>query len=127
MFLINNIKRLLGIKEVPVIESIQTYEDVNLFLEGYKNYFEYEDFGYWFFAFGKTGQRVLIKKFRHYYGISDQVSNYKELFIRAFIWNRRDEINEELLSRKKAKSDAEKEFLRRTTLEEQIKNTVKNQ
>lgn len=27
MYLINKIKKLLGAKEVPVIESIQTYDD----------------------------------------------------------------------------------------------------
>ena len=35
-----NIKKIFIKKEIPRIESIETYEDVNLFLAGYKYYFE---------------------------------------------------------------------------------------
>ncbi|RZD16586.1 MAG: hypothetical protein EVJ46_06145 [Candidatus Acididesulfobacter guangdongensis] len=133
MYLINKIKNIFGVKEVQKIESIQTYEDVNLFLKGYKNYFEYPTLhNGWFFAFGKTRQRILIKRFNTfftrtpYYEISDSISTYKELYIRAFIWDHRDKINEELLIRKKVKNDTEKEILRLKKLDEEIKNKEEN-
>jgi hypothetical protein len=137
MYLINSIKKFLKIKEVPRIESIKTYEDVNLFLKGYKNYFklnwtDFFDNRVWVFAFISNGQKITIIKspYNTTYQISDGVSTYRELYIRAFIYDHKDEINERLLIKQQIQiikqqiqSETEKEFLRRKTLEEQIKNT----
>ena len=49
----------------------------------------------------------------------------KKPFIRAFVWDNRYEINKEFLSRKKAKSDAEEEFLRLKKLDEEIEKKKK--
>ena len=124
MYLINKIKKLLGAKEVPVIESIQTYDDVNLFIEGYKNYFEriwyYDDHYAWEFTFKNgDGRNITIIKSGSYRVLTGALIN-KKPFIRAFVWDNRYEINKEFLSRKKAKSDAEEEFLRLKKLDEEI-------
>ena len=68
MFLINKIKKLLGVKEVPRIESIQTYEDVDLFLKNYKHIFTERRIKtilpfmnkYWTFTFEDKNKQVSI-------------------------------------------------------------------
>ena len=69
--MLKKIKKLLNIKDVPKIEVIKTYEDVNLFLDGYKHYFSKTSFGngaYWFFTFHNNRAREkTIRKVWHKY------------------------------------------------------------
>ena len=135
MFLINKIKKLLGVKEVPRIESIQTYEDVDLFLKNYKHIFTERRIKtilpfmnkYWTFTFEDKNKQVSIIEPLSadlYIVFSNKVWR-EEPNIKLFIWDNKDEINKQLLANKQTIKWVEKEFLRRETLDEEIKNKEK--
>jgi hypothetical protein len=120
MSIIYKIKKLLNIKDVPIVESIETYEDVNAFLEGYKHYFEKLDS--WYFIARVNGiDQVIINKIGCRYFVGDNNFYFYEPNIRAYIWDNRDIINAELKRRKERTESEERERIRKEELESQIK------
>ncbi len=95
--MLKKIKKLLNIKDVPIVESIETYEDVNLFLAGYKYYFEKCPAQYYYeWCFFTDDNNITITKIVDRYF----VNGFDEPNIRAYIWDNRDIINAELKRRK---------------------------
>ena len=128
--MLKKIKKLLNIKDVPKIEVIKTYEDVNLFLDGYKHYFSKTSFGngaYWFFTFCNDRSRERkIRKVWHKYIVIEEIATglideKVEPNIRAYIWVNRDDINKALLLQKERKEYEERKLQRQRELENQIK------
>jgi hypothetical protein len=130
MSIIYKIKKLLNIKDVPIVESIETYEDVNAFLAGYKNYFSKTSFingAYWFFTFYNDRSRERrIRKVWHKYIIIEEIATglideKVEPNIRAYIWDNKDDINKTLLLCKERNEYEERKSQRQRELENQIK------
>ncbi|RZV40214.1 MAG: hypothetical protein EVJ48_01610 [Candidatus Acidulodesulfobacterium acidiphilum] len=128
--MLKKIKKLLNIKDVPKIEVIKTYEDVNLFLDGYKHYFSKTSFGngaYWFFTFCNDRSRERkIRKVWHKYIVIEEIATglideKVEPNIRAYIWVNRDDINKALLLQKERNEYEERKLQRQRELENQIK------
>lgn len=101
--------------DVPVIESIKTYKDVNLFLAGYKHYFK-QAYSWYFSIRINQNDKLFIWKKNDGFFISD---NY-EPNIRAFIWNHKDMINDELKRRREEAELEEKEYIKEHELENEI-------
>ena len=116
-----NIKKIFIKKEIPRIESIETYEDVNLFLAGYKYYFEKRPAQYYYeWCFSTDDDNItIIKKVNRYF-----VNGLYEPNIRAYIWDNRDIINAELKRQKEKSKSKEREQMRKEDLENQIKKTA---
>ena len=130
MSIINTIKNFFIKKRIPRIEAIKTYEDVNLFLDGYKHYFSKTSFGngaYWFFTFCNDRSRERkIRKVWHKYIVIEEIATglideKVEPNIRAYIWVNRDDINKALLLQKERNEYEERKSQRQRELENQIK------
>ena len=116
-----NIKKIFIKKEIPRIESIETYEDVNLFLAGYKYYFEKRPAQYYYeWCFFTDDNNITITKIVDRYF----VNGFDEPNIRAYIWDNRDIINAGLKRRKERIESEEREQRRKKELENQIKKTA---
>ena len=129
MFIIDNIKKFFIKRKIPKIEAIKTYEDVNLFLAGYKYYFDYVSSAWvtWIFCFDEKGfnieiireSLVFIPMIYRY-----RIDGYREPNIRAFVWEHRDSINAELLRRNESAEISKRIRLRKEILEKKIKNNL---
>lgn len=129
MFIIDNIKKFFIKRKIPKIEAIKTYEDVNLFLAGYKYYFDYVSSAWvtWIFCFDEKGfnieiireSLVFIPMIYRY-----RIDGYREPNIRAFVWEHRDSINAELLRRNESAKLSRIKLLQREALEKEIKNNL---
>ena len=120
--MLKKLKKLLNIKDVPIVKSIETYEDVNLFLAGYKYYFEKRPAQYYDdWCFSTDDDKITITKIVDRYF----VNGFDEPNIRAYIWDNRDIINAELKRRKERTESKEREQRRKEELENQIKKTFK--
>ena len=116
-----NIKKIFIKKEIPRIEFIETHGDVNLFLAGYKYYFEKRPAQYYDdWCFSTDDDKITITKIVDRYFVNGL---YKPN-IRAYIWNNRDIINAELKRRKERIESKEIEQRREKDLENQIKKTA---
>ena len=127
--MLKKLKKLLNIKDVPIVKSIETYEDVNLFLAGYKYYFDYVSSAWvtWIFCFDEKGfnieiireSLVFIPMIYRY-----RIDGYREPNIRAFVWEHKDSINAELLRRNESAKLSRIKLLQREALEKEIKNNL---
>ncbi len=120
MSIFKNVKNFLVKKEIPKIESIESYEDVNLFLKGYKYYFEKRAMEYYYeWCFIDDNNITITKIADRYY-----VNGFREPNIRAYVWDNRDIINAELRRKREKAENEKKEWLRKKELEDQIKMAV---
>ena len=119
MSIIYKIKKLLNIKDAPIVESIETYEDVNVFLAGYKYYFKKLPAPSAWYFFTDDDRIIITKRVSRYF-----VNDFYEPNIRAYIWDNRDAINTELKRRKERSESKEREQMRKKELENQIKKTA---
>lgn len=119
MSIVNTIKNFFIKKRIPRIEAIKTYEDVNLFLAGYKYYFEKIDAWYFIIRDNHNDHILLGKAFDGFF-----IPDLFEPNIRAFVWEHKDSINAELLRRNKSAEISNRIRLQKEALEKEIKNNL---